>query len=173
MAVLLGSDVPFFLRGGAAFVCGRGELIEPVDPPVGLWAVLVKPPFASDTSTAFRLLDEYRASIKRFRHNTVPKEVLIRALEGDPETWPFHNDFLPLFLDSGEKIPMAAAYRKIPEKLRALGAAFTGLSGAGSSCFGIFKTKEAAERAAEALSGGENYTKVTFFLARNAKVVLE
>jgi 4-diphosphocytidyl-2-C-methyl-D-erythritol kinase len=173
MAVLLGSDVPFFLRGGAAFVSGRGELIEPVEPPVGLWAVLVKPPFPSDTSTAFRLLDERRASIKRFRYNPVPKGSLIKALKSDPETWPFFNDFLPLFLDSGEKIPMAAAYRTIPEKLRALGASFTGLSGTGSSCFGIFKKKEAAEKAAKALGGGENHTKFTFFLARNAKVVLK
>ena len=44
LAALLGSDVPFFVRGGAALMRGRGELLEPVPPLFGQWLVLVVPP---------------------------------------------------------------------------------------------------------------------------------
>ena len=36
LAAEVGSDVPFCLRGGAAWMRGRGELLEPVDVPAGL-----------------------------------------------------------------------------------------------------------------------------------------
>ena len=39
----LGSDVPFFLRGGAALARGRGELLEPLPTPRGQWFVLLMP----------------------------------------------------------------------------------------------------------------------------------
>ena len=189
IAAFLGSDVPFFLTGGAAFVSGRGELIEPVKFPQRLWVVLVKAPFSSDTACAFRLLDEARErGIGEERENKIPKEELfkkalskkelIRALEGDPGSWPFRNDFLPVFLYSNlfqkeEEGIDTGVYRVILEDLREAGASFAGLSGSGSSCFGIFNTKEAAEKAEQALAGSEKYVKLTFFLAQKAKAVVE
>jgi 4-diphosphocytidyl-2-C-methyl-D-erythritol kinase len=44
LAAQLGSDVPFFLRGGAALMRGRGEELQPVRPLLGQWIVLVVPP---------------------------------------------------------------------------------------------------------------------------------
>jgi 4-diphosphocytidyl-2-C-methyl-D-erythritol kinase len=44
LAARLGSDVPFFVRGGAAVMRGRGDLLEPVPPLVGQWLVIVVPP---------------------------------------------------------------------------------------------------------------------------------
>lgn len=196
MASILGSDVPFFLGGGAAFVSGRGEKIERVMPPEGLTVVLVKPPFNSDTSFAYRLIDRAR-DLEGRKKESVPKEDLIRALGAPPETWPFRNDFLPVFLDSrfseGEN---AAAYRTILDALRKYGASFAGLSGSGSSCFGIFTSRDRAEKAAGDLAApeysisapsgefSENFTgnferfpqrnliKVTFFLANGSSPVL-
>ncbi len=43
LAAQLGSDVPFFVRGGAAVMRGRGELLEPVQPLVGQWLLLAVP----------------------------------------------------------------------------------------------------------------------------------
>jgi 4-diphosphocytidyl-2-C-methyl-D-erythritol kinase len=43
LAAELGSDVPFFLRGGAALMTGRGEQLEPLPPIVGQWLVLLVP----------------------------------------------------------------------------------------------------------------------------------
>jgi 4-diphosphocytidyl-2-C-methyl-D-erythritol kinase len=49
----LGADVPFFLRGRAAWVEGIGEQIEPVQVPSSRFAV-VKPPQGLETPSIFR-----------------------------------------------------------------------------------------------------------------------
>ena len=51
-AVLLGMDVPFFLRGGTGFATGRGEVLEGM-PGMALALVLVNPRFASSTVEAY------------------------------------------------------------------------------------------------------------------------
>jgi 4-diphosphocytidyl-2-C-methyl-D-erythritol kinase len=40
----LGSDVPFFIKGGAALMRGRGEQLTPLPPIRGQWLVLLVPP---------------------------------------------------------------------------------------------------------------------------------
>jgi 4-diphosphocytidyl-2-C-methyl-D-erythritol kinase len=50
----LGSDVPFFLNGNAAWCTGRGEIIEPVAIGRPLDLVLVKPPEALATAEVYR-----------------------------------------------------------------------------------------------------------------------
>jgi 4-diphosphocytidyl-2-C-methyl-D-erythritol kinase len=44
LAAELGSDVPFFIRGGAAVMRGRGEQLESLPPRIGQWLVLLVPP---------------------------------------------------------------------------------------------------------------------------------
>jgi 4-diphosphocytidyl-2-C-methyl-D-erythritol kinase len=44
LAAQLGSDVPFFIRGGAALMRGRGDELEPLRPRHGQWLVLIVPP---------------------------------------------------------------------------------------------------------------------------------
>lgn len=172
MALLLGSDVPFFLSGGAGLVGGRGELVKPVKSPQGLWVVLAKPPFNSETAFAYRFLDQVK---KRGQKEELQDEALIKALEKAPETWPFYNSFLPVFLEAkeGELGIKAGAYRTLLEAFRGANASFSGLSGSGSSCFGIFPAKKEAEKAEKVLKVNGNYVKLTFFLARRANPVLE
>ena len=52
VAVTLGMDVPFFLRGGAALATGRGEKLEPVAAGA-LALVLVNPRYGSSTAQAY------------------------------------------------------------------------------------------------------------------------
>jgi 4-diphosphocytidyl-2-C-methyl-D-erythritol kinase len=182
LALWLGSDVPFFLAdapglggvpvlgsGGAAWVSGRGEQITPLENTRSWPVVLVNPGFSSPTGEAFRRLDARRAG--RVENRGPGREALIAALEGPPGDWPFWNDFLsnPEAGPGGE----AAAYRRIISALRGSGAAFAGLSGAGSGCFGVFTDKEVAERAARLLADHWIFVTMTFFLARSAFRVLE
>ena len=177
MAAILGSDVPFFLFGGLAYVSGRGELIEPLETASlnGLWVVLVMPPFSSDTINAYRLLDISRQGAKpesSFAPRTEGSTRLCESfLQKDPRTWPFCNDFLPVFLDAGGE--NACAYRAILEGLRKAGASFAGLSGTGSCCFGIFTTKEKAKIAEKDFTMRGNFARLTFFLANRANPVLK
>jgi 4-diphosphocytidyl-2-C-methyl-D-erythritol kinase len=43
LAAQLGSDVPFFLRGGAALLGGRGDQLQPLPPVRNQWLVLLLP----------------------------------------------------------------------------------------------------------------------------------
>ena len=170
MALVLGSDAPFFLYGGATFVGGRGELIKPVEFSGKLWVVLVKPPFSSNTTDAYMLLDEARktSSPPVITTENISSENLIGALGENPRNWPYFNDFLPVFLAAreGENGKKALHYQAILDNLNEAGAVFTGLSGSGSCCFGIFPLREIAEQAGQKLLKQRNFTKLTFFLAR-------
>jgi len=168
-AASLGSDIPFFIyQTAAAKVTGRGETIEPLEAP-RLFFVLVNPGFPSDTAAAYRLLDEYRISFKiphteARRHGDGREERKKIAAEdtefkerrgsdieeilSDPAQWTFRNDFLPVF---GER--ERSVYNEIIGSLRELGAGFAGLSGAGSTCFGVFSESKTAQRAAQTLRG--------------------
>jgi 4-diphosphocytidyl-2-C-methyl-D-erythritol kinase len=168
IAALLGSDVPFFLTGGAAFVSGRGEFVRPVKSPENLWVLLVMPPFSCDTANAFRLLDQARGTnipgepALAIAGKNLSAQELIQALEQDPETWPFFNDFL-----------VTGNYQTIIDMLINKGASFAGLSGSGSCCFGIFKTKDQAEKVGKEILIPGFYVKVTFFLAHRADPVVQ
>lgn len=54
LAAELGSDVPFFLAGGAAICRGRGELVEPVADSRVLDFVVVRPPVGLATAEVYR-----------------------------------------------------------------------------------------------------------------------
>ncbi len=54
IAATLGSDVPFFLQGGAAWCTGRGETVTPAPFPHRLRLLLFKPEFGIPTPWAYR-----------------------------------------------------------------------------------------------------------------------
>ncbi len=56
LAAALGSDVPFFLTGGAALVGGRGERVTPLPDPDPFWLVVMRPPVGIATAAAFAAL---------------------------------------------------------------------------------------------------------------------
>jgi len=54
LAARIGSDVPFFLRGGTAKATGRGEVITPLPDLGPKWLRIVKPPFGLSTAQVYR-----------------------------------------------------------------------------------------------------------------------
>jgi len=143
MAACLGSDVPFFIHETpAARVTGRGERILPIDAPE-LALVLVSPGFSSDTSTAYKLLDEKRTFTPS---NDDISEILKEGMFDEKVYSHFTNDFLSVFPE-----PEKSVYNEIIAKLRELGARYANLSGSGAACFGVFADREQARKAADAL----------------------
>jgi len=137
IAAALGSDVSFFVHNiPAAWVTGRGEIIEPAEIPP-MFLVLVIPGFPSETKTAFRLLAEHRS--KKTSNSSAQIRVNPRTLK---------NDFLDV-LDKKEN----GIYKQIILQLQEQGAEYANLSGAGSTCFGVFEGQKAAQKAAQALCG--------------------
>jgi 4-diphosphocytidyl-2-C-methyl-D-erythritol kinase len=152
MALSLGSDVPFFVsETAAAWVTGRGEVVRPVNTPP-IFPVLVAPGFPSGTDAAFKLLDKSRAMSKKSDSEEAEPQI---GNELNFDNNAFRNDFLQVF-EGREK----AAYDKIISRLKELGAVYANLSGAGSTCFGLFKEKEAAKTAAQALRGDWDFVEI-------------
>lgn len=144
IGALVGSDVPYCVRGGTVLAEGRGERLSelPALPPC--WLVVCKP--ASSVSTP-ELFAQVR--VKKLRcHPDVPG--MTAALEqGDLEgvarrLYNVFEDVLP------------RRYSQVFEMKSALlehGAMAASMTGSGPSVFGIFQDKEPAARAVETLTG--------------------
>lgn len=57
LAAEIGSDVSFCVRGGTAWMRGRGEILEPIDFPTGLAFLVAIPPFRLATPDVYRAWD--------------------------------------------------------------------------------------------------------------------
>ncbi|MDR2841616.1 MAG: 4-(cytidine 5'-diphospho)-2-C-methyl-D-erythritol kinase [Spirochaetaceae bacterium] len=146
MASELGSDVPFFITHNAkgsenectcAIVSGRGDKIDYIRSP-DIHIVIVNPGIASNTAGAYSLLDADRMKndgVSTSYKNNYFKDELIGMLYSPPSSWKFSNDFAALFLNSPS---MDIQYLPILKNLIACKAQFAGISGSGSSCFGVF-----------------------------------
>ncbi len=126
----LGSDVPFFLADSGALVEGTGERVTAVGalPP---WHVLVvKPPVAVSTATAFAQLDAL-ARPSRPRNTSISLGVLTALQRGDFDEVErsMSNDFHDVIASSTPQVAHAI------EALRAAGAHNALLSGSGSAVF--------------------------------------
>ena len=174
MGAALGSDVPFFVYCAAdrpaAWVSGRGERVRPVilpDAVLGLSLLLVNPGFPSDTALAYRLFDKYRQKEPSLRQSDAAQ---LQSFAHSPDNWHFFNDFLPVFNAAGREETVIggdySVYRRIIADLRELGADFAGLSGSGSTCFGVFADRGIAGSARESLLKRFPYVIETLPLAR-------
>jgi 4-diphosphocytidyl-2-C-methyl-D-erythritol kinase len=155
----------------AAWISGRGEIVRPIELPESarnLSIVLVNPGFLSDTAEAYRLFDVWR-----MKNTLLPPqnlEFLPQSLAGSPQNWPFFNDFLTVFRNAAGEYPamsgIITTYQHIISDLKEQGAVFAGLSGSGSTCFGVFSEREKAESARESLAAHWPFVVSTFLLAR-------
>lgn len=136
MAAALGSDVPFFIRGGTQLATGRGEVLSPLPPLTEGWFVIVKPTESFSTPAMYRRLDELPPAC------TPPLPPLQGGLPALAAG---------LFNRFEAAIPAGSAVWDIKARLAAYGALASLLSGSGSAVFGLFDTETAARAAVEAL----------------------
>jgi 4-diphosphocytidyl-2-C-methyl-D-erythritol kinase len=127
LAAQLGSDVPFFIRGGAQLCTGRGEVMSPVELSLeGLWLVVAKP--AEGVSTA----EAYAGVTPREGGESVAEIVLRPVSEWRGR---LVNDF---------EESVFARHPHIGEIKRAMydaGAVYASMSGSGSAIFGLFESR--------------------------------
>ncbi len=140
----IGSDVPFFLAGGAARATGRGERLEylPSLPPT--WVVVLCPEFGISTRWAYASLD---LEAIRDRPDTAGLVEGLRAKDVRAVAARLRNVFEEL---------VRARYPVVGElvaRLRSAGALGACMTGTGPAVFGLFEDRESAQRAAQALEG--------------------
>lgn len=141
LAARLGSDVPFFIRGGTQLATGRGEVVAPLPGLTAGWFVVVKPGEGYATAEMYRRLDEPGSVLVR---NSRYMQDAVAANNVHAVAAELHNSFERV-------VPKGSSLRTIKDALWARGALGTLLSGSGSAVFGLFDDREAALAAADAL----------------------
>ena len=130
-ALEIGSDVPFFIEGGVKFVKGRGEKLETVQSSSkfqSLYFLIVIPKFSISTKWAYEKLKKaLKSNSKQYKFPTLDQRL----------NWSlFKNDF---------EVVVKAAYPEImniKEIMYNNGALYSGLSGTGSTVFGIYNEEK-------------------------------
>lgn len=127
LALEIGSDCPFFINNDPAYATGRGEILEPINPVLaGYYLMLLNPGVGISTGEAYR--------------NCRPQipVISLSVLAGyDIMEWKdlIFNDF------EGFAFKKHPVIKKLKEELYRSGALFSSMSGSGSSVYGIFTRK--------------------------------
>ncbi len=145
LAAQLGSDVPFFIFGGAAVARGRGEQLRPIPSRIDAAALILKPGFGVSTKLAYAALDSAGGDRAGCRAATLAGvERIVRT--GDLDDLHTHNDFeQPVFR-------MHPSLRLHRARMLVNGGHPVVLSGSGSSLVGICRNMAIAQAAKRALS---------------------
>ncbi|MEZ6094509.1 MAG: 4-(cytidine 5'-diphospho)-2-C-methyl-D-erythritol kinase [Pirellulaceae bacterium] len=134
-----GSDISFFLFPGIALCRGRGELVTPVNHPVGNFVVIVKPPEGFSTKEIFsRFCPPSSPRSAQAYLQKVAEKHEIPAAE-------MFNRFSEIVCELSE------TQIEIKAQLIKNGAISAQVSGSGSAWFGLFPTMRSAEEAAKAI----------------------
>ena len=133
IALSIGCDVPFFIEGGVKLVRGRGEIILPINHSIlkNIYIILILPSFTISTEWAYHNLK-----------NNLDENIYCDKFPPLDEytDWKFFkNDFEDV---------VDLTYPEILEIKKFLynnGALYSGLSGSGSTMFGIYNDKTLIE----------------------------
>ena len=138
VAVSIGADVPFFIRGGTQYAEGMGDILTSVSLPAIGAILLVTPPVQISTAWAYRELNNRLAG----KFTTGKFAAALESLDSwDSAHKFFENDFEPLVFRTYPEIG------EIRNRLLGNGARFASLSGTGSTVFGIFREETEAHEA--------------------------
>ncbi len=138
----VGSDVPYCVRGGTALAQGRGEILQDIPSTLRCYYVICKPGFSVSTPMLFGCV---KVDALQDRPDT---EGMMQALaEGDSKKTAalLKNVFEEVLPEEfGEVFT-------IKKDLLANGALGAAMTGSGPTVFGVFESKETAEKAYAAL----------------------
>jgi 4-diphosphocytidyl-2-C-methyl-D-erythritol kinase len=152
LAESLGSDVPFFLRGGTALGLGRGTELHPLPDLPARSVLIVATGIHVSTREAYAALGRKVTDAL----TSAPESPILREFQ--TITWtldgssldhlPLHNDFEQVVFE------MHPDLRALARKLSRLGARPVRMTGSGSAVFGVFETAAEAETAASRFRAG-------------------
>lgn len=143
IGALVGSDVPYCVRGGTVLAEGRGEHLTDLPPLPPCWLAVCKPGCSVSTPELFRLV-----RLKHLRLHPQTEELLEALSAGDLEgaarrLYNVFEDVLPR---------KYSEVFEIKSRLLELGAMAASMTGSGPTVFGIFRDKAPAEQAVEQLA---------------------
>lgn len=127
LAGQLGSDCPFFIQSRPSLVTGRGEQLTPITMPqplLGMWLLVIKPPFGMSTAEAYHQVTRHPEAEGR----------LLSLLQQPIETWreSILNDFEPVLFARHPEL------EQLRDTLYHYGASYVAMSGSGTALYGLF-----------------------------------
>jgi 4-diphosphocytidyl-2-C-methyl-D-erythritol kinase len=145
IAGTLGSDVPFFLRGGTCLAKGRGELLEPLPPLPPCFLALAFPGFGVSTAWAYKNLKDQGSWALTKEGECI--KIVVSFLESGN----LQGIARSLFNRFEEAVfPAHPELANLKQALLRAGSEGALLSGSGSTVFGLFgKRKEMKALVAE------------------------
>ena len=148
IGAVLGSDVPFFLRGGTAIGTGRGTEIEPIEDFKESCLLIVTPNVDVPTRDAFALINAARLT------NFEPKSILQicrnAAEKLKLKQFELINDF------ERSVFALMPEIEKVKQTLLDSGARAALLSGSGASVYAVFENKETRQATIKAIEHFDN-----------------
>lgn len=139
----IGSDVPYCVHGGTAFVTGRGEKIQFLPSMPQCWVILVKPKMSVSTSTIFGSL-----SFNSVEHPDI--RGLKQAIETDD--YQLMAEKIGNALE-GVTIKRHPVIQQIKDRMMKYGADAALMSGSGPTVFALCEKKTRAQRIYNGLKG--------------------
>lgn len=138
LAAEIGSDVPFFIEGGTALACGRGEILKELESFPPFICLIIYPNIQISTGWSYKNFNLYltktKKSVKLFE--TFFKDIKL-------------SQFRDIFINALENV----AFTKYPilndlkKKLYLGGAEFVSMSGSGSAIYGLFNSNNLLQKA--------------------------
>lgn len=155
LAAMLGSDVPFCLLGHTRLCEGRGERMQVLTPCRTLPIVIAPSPERVSTPTAYAALDgAFGGFSEPCEHGDLRAMLTsLAACDGPGTVAALYNIFEDVIL------PTCPIARENRDRLMALGARRTLMSGSGPTVIAVFESDGAAEAAARALGNRAVATK--------------
>lgn len=144
LGMQVGTDVPYSIVGGTAFVSGRGEIVTPINPMPSCWVVLAKPRISVSTKTVFRALEVERLDY-------IPKSRIVAdAIEIGDYKGMVDNLSNALEAVTFERHPKL---RQLSERMERYGMDGVTMSGSGPTIIGFSQNYSRAKRVYNSLRG--------------------
>ena len=156
----LGADVPFFIKGGRQRCEGIGEILT-VLPETEEYYLVIKPQDEAITKDIFRKYDAWKDAITK--QSVVPEKLTVSdAMKAwsvpFPDTAGGASESDPVTSYINVLEPVTAAEHpviyEIKKRLLEQGARLASMTGSGTAVFGIFDSKEAAEKCRKEIGEG-------------------
>ena len=143
MGSLLGSDVPFCVRGKTALAEGKGEILTPLSDMPVCYIVICKPDFAISTPALFK-----KVGLDKLKFSPDTQGIISALNDGDlvGVTRRMYNVFEDILPRKYSEVI------EIKNRLLTLGAMGAVMTGTGSAAYGVFADEETAADAYNRLS---------------------
>ncbi|MGN0458289.1 MAG: 4-(cytidine 5'-diphospho)-2-C-methyl-D-erythritol kinase [Eubacterium sp.] len=160
IGVQIGADVPFCITGGTLLSQGIGDVLNKVKPLRKCYILLAKPDYSVNTANAYRQFDTCS------KLHTPDKFGMLCAMQSRDlnEICSKMENVFEQFIEVPNRVD-------IKQIMRSNGAIGTCMSGSGPTVFGIFESKENADKAGNALKAYAKDIVVCTPVSKGCKIV--